>query len=398
MSIFNSVEMRPDDPILGLSLAFAEDPRAQKVNLGVGAYKNAEGKPQVFSCVHKAEKILLEKNLNKEYPPILGNPDFIRESLQLIYGKNSSALAAGSICAAQTLGGTGALRIGGDFLTANQLCSTIYLSDPTWPNHITIFLRAGMKVDTFTYYDMNNNVLNFTGMRQSLEKAPPGSVVLLQPCCHNPTGLSPSTEQWEQVSQLMKHHKLIPFFDLAYQGFDQDLDEDAAVVRRFAEAGHEMLVAYSFSKNLGLYGERTGLLSVVCNNSDNALRVQSQLKQIIRASYSMPPLQGQRIATTVLQSNELRQEWVHELQNVRHRIQEVRKIFLSSLQAASGDAFFDFLSNQKGMFSFSGLNREQVTQLKQKYGIYMPLNGRLNITGINMANKDYVVKSILSVI
>lgn len=398
MSIFDSVEMRPEDPILGLGIAYKEDQRPSKVNLGVGAYMNAEGSPQVLSCVRKAEKIILEKNLDKEYQPILGNPDYIRESLKLVYGENSTALASGAIAAAQTIGATGALRIGGDFLFQNNISTIIFLSDPTWPNHKSIFNRVGMKNDTYTYYDTLHHALNFSGMCESIAKMPPGSVILLQPCCHNPTGIDPSFDQWKDLSRLIKHHKLIPFFDLAYQGFDQDLVEDAKVVRYFVEAGHEMLVANSYSKNFGLYGERVGMLSIVSKEQDTAVRVGSQIKQIIRGSYSMPPLQGQRIVTTILQSDELKEEWVHELNNMRNRIKEMRKTLLSGLQVKCSDSEFQFLCEQTGMFSFSGLNEEQVHRLKHDFGIYMPNNGRVNVAGLNTKNMGYVIDSILSVI
>lgn len=398
MSIFNSVEMQPDDPILGLGTAFKADQRASKINLGVGAYKNSEGVSQVLSCVRKAENIILEKKLNKDYLPILGNYDYIQESLKLIFGENSPALVSEVISAAQTIGATGALRVGGDFLFRNQISDTIFLSDPSWQNHKAIFRNAGMKIDIYPYFDLNSYSLNYSGMRESIKKMPPGSVILLQPCCHNPTGLDPSFDQWKELSQIILQQKLIPFFDFAYQGFGQGLAEDAKVVRYFADVGHEMLVASSYSKNFGIYGERVGLLSIVCKDHASAVRTGSQLKQIIRGSYSMPPLQGQRIVTEILQSKELREKWVHELDNMRSRIKEMRKALLSGLQAKAGDSEFKFLEKQTGMFSFSGLNEDQVNHLMQDFGIYMPKNGRINVAGLNTNNMDYFIESFLSVI
>jgi aspartate aminotransferase len=397
MSMFDSIESRPEDPILGLAIAFNNDTRSNKVNLGIGSYKNSEGRPQVLSCVRKAEKILLQKNLDKEYLPILGSSTFIRESLKLTYGKDSSVLAKELVAAAQTIGATGALRLGGDFLFQNKICSTVFLSDPTWPNHNSIFSRAGMKLEFYAYYNTHKHAINFNGMHASISKMPPGSLILFQPCCHNPTGLTPTFEQWQELSSLIKHHKLIPFFDLAYQGFDISPEDDAKTVRFFAEAGHNMLVATSYSKNFGLYGERVGLLSIICTSKDEALRVSSQIKQIIRGNYSVPPLQGERIITTILQSDELRNEWIHELENMKNRIKEMRKTLLSELLAKGAGNSFQFLSEQSGMFSFSGLNQDQVHRLRNDFGIYLPSNGRVNVAGLNTKNIEYVIDSILAV-
>ncbi|NGX43269.1 MAG: Aspartate aminotransferase [Chlamydiae bacterium] len=397
MSFFKSIEMPPEDPILHLSVMFAGDNRSQKVNLGVGAYKNTEGKPQVLSCVRQAEAIILEKHLNKEYLPIQGNSDYISASLKLVFGENSPELASGRIFGAQTLGGTGALRVGGELLAKNQVSETIFLSDPTWPNHKPIFARAGMKLDTYPYYDERHRSLNYSGMCESIKRMPAGSTIILQPCCQNPTGLDPSMEQWKEISQLVRQKQLIPFFDFAYQGFDQGVEQDAQVVRYFVQEGHEMLVASSFSKNFGLYGERVGMLSVVCADIDTTARVGGQIKQVIRGNYSMPPLQGQRIVTTILQSPELKKEWEHELANMRDRIKEMRSTLLSGLMA-KGASEFEFLGKQTGMFSYSGLNPDQVHRLQSEHGIYMPGSGRINVAGLNSQNMDYVINSMLAVL
>ncbi|MFQ5729756.1 MAG: aromatic amino acid transaminase, partial [Waddliaceae bacterium] len=316
---------------------------------------------------------------------------------KLIFGEDSEAIASGRIFAAQTLGGTGALRIGGEALVQNQISDTIFLSDPTWPNHKPIFTRAGMKIDTYTYYDARNHSLSFSGICESIKRMQPGHTLLLQPCCHNPTGLAPTFEQWQKLSKLIKQQKIIPFFDMAYQGFDQSLEEDAKVVRFFVEEGHEMLVASSYSKNFGLYGERVGMLSVVTNNQETSNKVGSQIKQVIRGNYSMPPLHGARIVATILQSKELKLEWEHELTNIKERIIEMRKALVSGLQALGADSEYDFLSKQTGMFSYSGLNSDQVHRLQKEYGIYMPKDGRINVAGINAQNLDRIITSILSV-
>jgi len=390
MTYFDSIEKAPSDPILGLTLAYREDTRDQKVNLGVGAYKNAEGNPQVLTCVRKAEQHILNQQLNKEYLPIQGDDDYIRETLSLIFGKNCDKER---IFGAQTVGGTGALRIGGEFLFDQKLSTTIFLSNPSWGNHRPIFRRSGLKIDTYDYYDPQHHRLDFPGMCASIKKMPPGSTILMQPCCHNPTGVTPSLDQWKELSELIQHQKVIPFFDLAYQGFEKGLDEDAAVIRYFMDQGHEMLVASSYSKNFGLYGERVGHLAVVASNSKSAEALGTQVKQIIRGCYSMPPLQGARIVKTILGSSELRAEWEQELDTIRLRINEMRHALASGI----GEQNFSFVDQQTGMFSFSGLNQDQVNRLKQEYGIYMLSNGRLSISGLNTHNMNYVIKALLSV-
>lgn len=389
--------MRPDDPIFGLFAAFNADLRPHKVNLSVGVYKNADGGDQVLSCVKSAEAILSAKKLGKEYPPLLGNPLLINEGLKLVFGDDAPCLAAARVAGAQTLGGTGALRIGAEFLTRSGISKTIYLSDPTWQNHKAIFTSAGMKVDAYSYYDTLNNALNFPALCQAIRQIPPGSVLLLQPCCHNPTGISPTLEQWRELSQLIKHQQVLPFFDFAYQGFDTGIQNDAAAIRLFAAEGHELLVASSFSKNFGLYGERVGTLSILTADETVKNRVSSLLKQIVRGSYSMPPLHGGRIVAEILSTPELKQEWEQELANMRERISEMRKTLVAGLMAGGADGAFDFMTHQAGMFSFCGLNTDQVQRLRQEFGIYMPGNGRINIAGLNGYNMEYVVQSILSV-
>lgn len=395
MSFFESVQLLPADPIFGLPAIFNADPRKNKVNLGIGIYMDSEGKPTVLNCVRKAEKILLDQKLNKDYQPIDGNPDFIQESLKLIFGKSCKGIEDKEIFGAQTVGGTGALRLGSEFLS-QEISKTIFISNPSWPNHKPIFTRAGMAVHYYPYYDMNSHRIEFDDMCNAIGTMHPGSVILLHACCHNPTGMDLSFDQWKQLSALILKQKIVPFFDFAYQGFGKGFEEDAKPIRYFYEQGHEMLVAYSFSKNFAVYGERVGLLAIVTHNSEAVKRIGSQVKQIIRGMYSTPPLHGMRVITTILKSPELTQEWLQELDNMRDRVKEMRKTLVAGLLSQSQHQDFSFLNAQFGLFSFCGLNQDQVQSLRKENAIFMPDNGRINVAGLNAHNMDYVIKSILS--
>lgn len=395
MSFFESVQLLPDDPIFGLPAVFAADPRQKKVNLGIGVYRDAEGKSTVLNCVRKAEQILLEQKLDKDYQPIDGHADFLHESLKLIFGNSCKGIESKEIFAAQTIGGTGGLRLGSEFL-AQEISKTIFISEPSWPNHKPIFTRANMAVHHYPYYDLNTHRIEFDQMRQAILAMHPGGVLLVHACCHNPTGMDLTFDQWKELSALVLKQKVVPFFDFAYQGFGNGLEEDAKPVRYFYEQGHEMLVAYSFSKNLGLYGERVGTLAIVTHHKDAAKRISTQVKQIIRGMYSTPPLHGARVAATILKSPELTAEWKQELTNMRERIKDMRKALVAGLLAQSQDMDFSFLNQQLGLFSFCGLSHDQVQSLRQHNGIFMPNNGRINVAGLNAHNMDYVIKSILS--
>lgn len=397
MSFFDSVEALPEDPILNLNVEFAADPRETKVNLGIGAYKDAQGNPLVLSAVRKAEAILLEKKLNKEYLPIPGLKSFINEGLKIIYGQNSPLLQNNQIFGAQTIGGTGALRVAGEFL-AKKITKNLFFSRPTWPNHQAVFTQSGLKTDLFPYYNTVKHEIDFSGMHDAIQHMSPGDVILLHGCCHNPTGMDPTFEEWVELSALIKKQRVIPFFDLAYQGFGQGLEEDVKPIRYFVEQGHEMLVASSFSKNFGLYGERVGLLSVVTKSPETAHCLGTQLKSLIRGNYSNPPSHGAQIVTTILENPSLQDEWKKELAGMRHRIEEMRKALTTELQTRQKKRDFSFLSKQKGIFSFSGLSLDQVGKLRQEKGIYMPKDGRMNVAGLNESNLHYVVESIISVI
>lgn len=396
MPFFNNISLLPPDPILNLSIDFSLDQNPHKINLSAGTYKTADGHSLVLTSVRKAEIDLLQKHLNKDYQPIEGNSVFLKNSLELLFGSDHALFTNKNFFAVQTVGGTSALRLGGEFL--NKLtCQKIFISQPSWPNHKQVFEKSGLKIDSYPYFDFNAYKLNFSGMCQAIRQMPTGSVILLHGCCHNPSGVDPTFEQWKELSQLIKKNELIPFFDIAYQGFGKDLELDAQPIRYFASEGHEMLIAYSFSKNFGLYGERVGFLTVVASQQKQIPSITSQLKLLIRANYSNPPLQGARIVSTILSSPELTEEWKIELKNMRDRVVEMRKSFIASLLVKGEDKNLNYLHQQIGLFSFCGLNYSQVNRLRKEFAIYIPSDGRINIAGLNTQNIEYVVNAISSV-
>ncbi|MCI6796951.1 MAG: aspartate/tyrosine/aromatic aminotransferase, partial [Succinatimonas sp.] len=359
---FDRIEAAPADPILGISEAFKKDPRADKINLSVGVYKNEQGVTQILDCVKKAEKILLDEETTKSYLPIGGMPEYGRCARELIFGKESEYVDGGKAVSVHCPGGTGALRIGSDFLHQQNVATTVWISDPTWANHYQIAQAAGLKFERYPYYDRVNHCLAFDRMMDTLSQAKEGDVVLLHGCCHNPTGIDPTAEQWEQIAVFLKEHKLLPFIDFAYQGIGHGLEEDAAGLRTIAKHCPEMLIASSFSKNFGLYNERVGVLTVVCKDTETASRVFSQLKISVRTAISNPPAHGEKIVTTILSTPQLRQEWEEELAGMRDRILEMRKLLVEKLSAA-GAGDYSFIAEQNGMFSFSGLDKDQVARL-----------------------------------
>jgi aspartate aminotransferase len=395
MPHFENIPQLPEDPILHLPILFAADERPSKVNLGIGSYKDHLGKPMVLSCVRKAEKILLEQQLDKEYLPIVGLSDYITSSLELIFGPLQ--IPKEKLFAMQTVGGTNALRLGCELLCRNNI-KKIFLSDPTWPNHWMIANHAKMEVGTYAYYDSQSQGLDFVGMRNSIKKMPPKSVLMLHASCHNPTGVDPSENQWRELSDLIKKHDLLPFFDIAYQGFGNGLEADAFAVRLFAQQGHEMLVASSYAKNLGLYGERAGLLAVISNGAKATSCISSNLKQIMRATNSVPPLHGARIAKTILKSSELKAEWETELGTMRERVKGMRHAFKNELMKHGTKRDLSFLTSQLGIFSFIGISFDEVKALRDNFAIYMPDNGRINVAGLNEKNLPYVASSVASVL
>jgi aspartate/tyrosine/aromatic aminotransferase len=397
MPFFESIALIPEDSILGLMKAFIADPNPNKVNLSIGAYKTADNKPLLLTCISKAETLLAKEHLFNEYLPIEGNAHFLKLVLPLAFGKESPLLSSGSIFAAQTIGGSGALRIGAEFL-AKSINPVIYLSDPSWANHKPIFEKAGLIVHSYPYYDPRNNTLKFDAFCAAIKKMPSGSIILLQGCCHNPTGLNLSFEQWKEISSLIKKQKILPFFDMPYQGFGESLEADVRPLRYFVDQGHEMFVAYTFSKNFSLYGERIGFLAAVTRDVGDAQRVGSHIKHLIRVSYSNPPLHGARLISTVLGSPELTLEWTEELKNMQVRIVETKRALLASLMTKVEHKDFSYMHNQSGMFTFCGLDHHMVNHLRKEKSLYIPSNGRINIAAINTQNLEYITEALASVL
>ena len=393
---FDHIEAAPADPILGLTDAFKNDPRADKINLGVGVYKNEQGQTAILDCVKKAEKLLLEKETTKSYLPITGMPEYGRFARELIFGKGHEYVDGGRAVSCHCPGGTGALRIGADFIRQQNVATTVWISDPTWANHYQITTSAGLKFERYPYYDRVSHSLAFDRMMETLSQAHEGDVVLLHGCCHNPTGIDPTPEQWEQIAVFLKEHKLLPFIDFAYQGIGHGIDEDALGVRTVAKHCPEMLVASSFSKNFGLYNERAGVLTVVSENTETAAKVISQLKISVRTAISNPPAHGEKIVTTILSDAQLRAQWEQELKGMRDRILEMRHLLVEKLSAA-GAGDYSFFESQNGMFSFSGLDKDQVARLKEEFGIYIVGSGRICVAGINHSNIDRLVEALKAV-
>lgn len=397
-SIFANVEMAPRDPILGLTEAFNADTRSNKVNLGVGVYQADNGKIPLLACVQAAEKARVDAGLPRGYQPIEGPASYNGAVQALLFGADSELISEGRITTFETLGGTGALKVGGDYLKRLLPNATLYISDPSWENHRQVFESIGFKVDTYTYYDPATRGVNFEGMKASLKALPAGSVVVLHACCHNPTGADITAAQWAEVVEIARASQLVPFLDIAYQGFGDSAEEDTAAVRLFAKSGLQFLVASSFSKNFSLYGERVGALSIVAANKDEAARVLSQVKRIVRTNYSNPPTHGGAVVAAVLSSSELRQQWEAELAQMRDRIREMRSALLDGLKAAGVQQDFSFITQQRGMFSYTGLSAEQVDRLREEFGIYAVKSGRICLAALNSRNIEYVAKAIATVV
>ncbi len=390
---FDRIEAAPADPILGISEAFKKDPRTDKINLSVGVYKNEQGDTAILKCVKQAEKILLEKETTKSYLPISGLPEYGRAARELIFGKGHEYVDGGKAVSVHCPGGTGALRIGADFLHQQNVTATVWISDPTWANHYQIATSAGLKFERYPYYDRVNHSLAFERMMDTLSQAKEGDAVLLHACCHNPTGIDPTKEQWETIAKFLAEKKLLPMIDFAYQGFGHGIEEDAQGLRIIASHCKELLIASSFSKNFGLYNERVGVLTVVCNDVESADKVFSQLKIAVRTAISNPPAHGEKIVTTVLGDPALRAQWEQELAEMRDRILEMRKLLVEKLNAA-GAGDYSFIAEQNGMFSFSGLDKDQVERLKKEFGIYIVGSGRICVAGINHGNIDRLVEAL----
>jgi aromatic-amino-acid transaminase len=397
MSLFNAVAMAPRDPILGLNEQFAADPNPKKVNLGVGVYYDDEGKLPLLQCVLAAERKMSEKPAPRGYLPIDGIAAYDQAVKGLVFGEGSEPVRAGRVATVQALGGTGGLKIGADFLRQLQPGSKVLISDPSWENHRALFSNAGFQVESYPYYDATRRGVNFDGMLAALKTAPAGTIVVLHACCHNPTGYDISAAQWDQVIAAVKAGGLIAFLDMAYQGFGHGIAEDGAVVGKFVAAGLDFFVSTSFSKSFSLYGERVGALSVLCQSKDEADRVLSQLKIVIRTNYSNPPTHGGAIVATVLGTPELRQQWEQELAGMRSRIKQMRQRLVDGLKAAGVKQDMSFITSQIGMFSYSGLSKEQMVRLRSEFGVYGTDTGRMCVAALNSRNIEHVCASIAKV-
>jgi len=398
MSMFDAVEMAPRDPILGLNEQFNADPNPAKVNLGVGVYYDDNGKLPLLACVAAAEKQMLEAPKARGYLPIDGIAAYDKAVQGLVFGADSDAVKGGRIATVQGLGGTGGLKIGADFLKKVEPTAQVLISDPSWENHRALFTSAGFTVGTYPYYDAAAKGINFDGMLAALNGAAKGTIVVLHACCHNPTGYDITPAQWTQVVQVVKARELVAFLDMAYQGFGEGIAEDGAVIEQFLAADIDFFVSTSFSKSFSLYGERVGALSVVCASKDEAARVLSQLKIVIRTNYSNPPTHGAQVVATVLTTPALRAMWEEELAGMRVRIKAMRGALVEKLRAAGIKQDLGFITRQKGMFSYSGLTKEQMQRLRSEFGVYGVDSGRICVAALNSKNIDYVVTSIAKVI
>ena len=397
-SLLSAVELAPRDPILGITEAYNADPNPRKVNLGVGVYCDESGKVPLLECVKRAERELTDLAAPRSYLPIDGIPAYDREARALIFGAGAAAIAEGRVVTVQTLGGTGALKVGADFLRRFAPGAQVWISDPSWENHRALFEGAGFAVGTYPYYDASTRGLDFPGMIAALESLAPGSIVVLHACCHNPTGVDPTPAQWTRIIDVVRARGLVPILDLAYQGFGDGIDADAAVVRSFAATPGPLLVTSSFSKSFSLYGERVGALSMVTADKDEAARVLSQLKRLIRANYSNPPTHGGQIVSTVLCSPELRALWEAELATMRNRIKLMRAMLVERLHERIPGADFRFILAQRGMFSYSNLTKAQVQTLREEFSIYAIDTGRVCVAALNSRNVDDIAAAVANVI
>ncbi|CUI04539.1 amino acid aminotransferase [Massilia antarctica] len=397
-TIFSAIDMAPRDPILGITEAFNADTNPAKINLGVGVYYDDNGKVPLLGCVRKAEALLMEQLAPRTYLPIEGLAAYDTAVQELVFGAGSAIIQDKRAVTVQAIGGTGALKIGADFLQRFAPGSSVYISDPSWENHRALFESAGFTVNTYRYYDAATRGVDFGGMLADLKAMPKGAIVLLHACCHNPTGADITSAQWDEVIAAIGAGGLIPFLDMAYQGFGSGIAEDGAVVAKFAAAGGPLLISNSFSKSFSLYGERVGALSVVGASAEEAARLLSQLKRVVRTNYSNPPVHGGKVVATVLTTPELRQLWEDELAAMRVRIKEMRNTFVQKLKEKAPAHDFEFVREQVGMFSYSGLSKQQVERLRTEHAIYAVDTGRICVAALNSKNIDRVIDAIAKVL
>jgi aromatic-amino-acid transaminase len=397
-SVLSTIELAPRDPILGITEAFVADTNPNKVNLGVGVYCDDNGKVPLLECVRRAEREVTDRAAPRSYLPIDGLAAYDKATQALLFGADSETVQSGRALTVQALGGTGALKIGADFLRRFAPDAGIWISNPSWENHRALFEGAGITVNNYAYYDPATRGLDFPAMAADLERIPAGSIVVLHGCCHNPTGVDPTEAQWTTIIDRVRARRLVPFLDVAYQGFADGLEADGAVVRRFAATPGPLFVASSYSKSFSLYGERVGALTIVGDSKDEAQRALSQLKRIIRTNYSNPPTHGGQLVTTVLAHAELRALWESELGTMRERIRFVRRTLVDRLKELAPRADFDFVLRQRGMFSYTGLTKAQVERLRAEFSVYAIDTGRVCVAALNSRNVDYVAQAIAKVV
>lgn len=396
--MFENLDLAPPDPILGLNEAFQRDPHPHKINLSVGVYKDSHGRTPVLECVKTAERRLVESEYSKNYLAIDGIPEYGRCVRQLLFGMDHPLVDDGRAVTLQTPGGTGALRVAGDFIANKLPAKSAWCSKPTWVNHPSIFSAAGLEPASYPYMDATGLGFDFDGMLAALKKIPAGDVVCLHACCHNPSGIDPTAEQWRQIARVVAERGLIPLLDFAYQGFGDGLHEDAVAVQELLAACGEMLICSSFSKNFGLYGERVGALTIVAASEGAAAAALSHAKVCVRVNYSNPPQHGAAIVQRILSDFDLRTQWDRELTAMRDRIHGMRKLFVETMQAKGANRDFTFIRGQRGMFSFSGLSPLQVDELRNRFGIYAVSSGRINVAGMTEANMDRLCDAIVAVL
>jgi len=396
--MFETVKPAPPDPILGLTEAFNADPSPEKINLGVGVYKDAEGRTPVLASVKEAERRILEAEQSKGYKPIEGDPAYGAAVRSMVLGPDHAVLAGGRAATAHTPGGTGALRTAGEYLRHVHPGATVWLSDPTWANHPKVFAAAGLATRNYAYFDADANALDFDAMVAALGEVPAGDVVVVHGSCHNPTGVDPDADQWARIADLLAERGVVPLVDFAYQGFGDGLEEDATGVRVLADRLDELMVCTSYSKNFSLYNERVGALTVVAGDANAAAAVQSHVKTWVRANYSNPPAHGAAIVTTILEDAELRGEWGEELSAMRRRINHMRSLFVQTLKGKGVGRDFGFIADQRGMFSFSGLDETQVRRLREEHAIYIVGTGRINVAGMTEGNMDRLCDAVAAVL
>ncbi|KAF2263167.1 hypothetical protein CC78DRAFT_534178 [Lojkania enalia] len=398
-SAWSNVPQGPPDAILGITEAFKADSNSEKINLGVGAYRDDKGKPYVLPSVKQAEKKIVESNLDKEYAGITGVPAFTKAALQLAYGPDSAPVKEDRVAITQSISGTGALRIGGAFLERFYPgAKAIYIPTPSWANHNAVFKDSGLKVEKYRYYNKDTIGLDFDGMVADIKAMPKGSIVLLHACAHNPTGVDPTEEQWKQIAEAVKEGGHFPFFDMAYQGFASgDTNKDAFALRYFIKEGLRPVLAQSFAKNMGLYGERVGAFSVVCESAEEKKRVDSQIKILVRPLYSNPPIHGARIASEILNSPELNKQWLGEVKGMADRIITMRALLKENLEKLGSKHDWSHITSQIGMFAYTGLNPEQMEALAKEHSVYATKDGRISVAGITSGNVKRLAEAIYKV-